>query len=99
MKTVGIKDLTNNLSAYLREVRRGEHILVTDRNEVIAELREPGASYGAPLDPPSRLEEWVAKGIVRPPRQPERPLPPSTGKGMPEGTAQKSVDLDREDVS
>ena len=80
-------------------MRRGEHILVTDRNEVIAELREPGASYGAPLDRPSKLEEWVAQGIVRPARRPKRPLPPSTGEGIPAGTAQKSVDFDRGDAS
>jgi antitoxin (DNA-binding transcriptional repressor) of toxin-antitoxin stability system len=30
-KTVGIKDLKNNLSAYLREVRRGTRVLVSDR--------------------------------------------------------------------
>ena len=32
MKTVGIKDLKNNLSAYLRDVKRGTRILVSDRN-------------------------------------------------------------------
>ncbi len=39
MKAVGIKQLKARLSEYLREVRRGETLLVTDRDEVIAELR------------------------------------------------------------
>lgn len=38
MKTVGIKDLKNRLSFYLREVKKGEKILITDRNQVIATI-------------------------------------------------------------
>jgi prevent-host-death family protein len=38
MKTVGIKDLKNRLSYYLREVKRGEKILITDRNQIIATI-------------------------------------------------------------
>ena len=45
LKTVGIKELKNNLSAYLREVRRGTRVLVSDRNSVVAELHEPRAGY------------------------------------------------------
>ena len=41
MKTVGIRDLRNRLSEYVREVWGGEEILVTDRGEVVAELRPP----------------------------------------------------------
>jgi prevent-host-death family protein len=36
VKSVGIKVLKDNLSKYLRMVKDGETILVTDRNEVIA---------------------------------------------------------------
>ena len=41
IKTVGVKDLKNNLSAHLRDVKRGTRILVADRDRVIAELHEP----------------------------------------------------------
>jgi antitoxin (DNA-binding transcriptional repressor) of toxin-antitoxin stability system len=41
MKSVGIRDLKNRLSEYVREVRGGEEILVTDRGQVVAELRPP----------------------------------------------------------
>lgn len=34
MKTVGIRELKNRLGEYLRLVRRGERILMTDRGEV-----------------------------------------------------------------
>jgi antitoxin (DNA-binding transcriptional repressor) of toxin-antitoxin stability system len=42
MKSAGIKVLKGNLSKYLKLVRGGETILVTDRNEVIAEIRQGG---------------------------------------------------------
>jgi len=38
MKTVGIKNLRNRLSYYLSKVRKGERILVTDRDQVIATI-------------------------------------------------------------
>ncbi len=41
MQAVAIKELKNRLSAYLREVARGEVVLVTDRGKVVAELRRP----------------------------------------------------------
>ena len=43
MQAVAIKELKNRLSAYLREVARGEVVLVTDRGKVVAELRQPVA--------------------------------------------------------
>jgi antitoxin (DNA-binding transcriptional repressor) of toxin-antitoxin stability system len=42
MKTVGIRELKNSLSEYLRQVRSGESLLVTDRGQVVAELSPPG---------------------------------------------------------
>ena len=38
MKTVGIRNLKNSLSRYLKMVREGETVLITDRNKIIAEL-------------------------------------------------------------
>jgi antitoxin (DNA-binding transcriptional repressor) of toxin-antitoxin stability system len=43
MKTVGVRELKNRLSEYLRLVRSGEGVLVTDRHQVVAELTPPGA--------------------------------------------------------
>ena len=44
MKSVGVRDLKNRLSEYIRQVRAGESVLVTDRGEVVAELSPPGSS-------------------------------------------------------
>jgi prevent-host-death family protein len=42
MKSVGLRELKNRLSEYVRQVRSGEGVLVTDRGEVVAELLPPG---------------------------------------------------------
>ena len=47
--TVGIAELRQNLSRYLRRVEQGERLIVTDRNRPVAELGPP-ASSGAGLD-------------------------------------------------
>jgi prevent-host-death family protein len=38
MRTAGIADLKNNLSRYLRQVRRGEEILIRDRKAPVARI-------------------------------------------------------------
>jgi antitoxin (DNA-binding transcriptional repressor) of toxin-antitoxin stability system len=46
VKTVGVRELKNRLSEYIRQVRSGESVLVTDRGEVVAELAPPGHGTG-----------------------------------------------------
>jgi antitoxin (DNA-binding transcriptional repressor) of toxin-antitoxin stability system len=63
MKTVGIRDLKNRLSEYVREVRGGEEILVTDRGEVVAELRPPTPPEARPSVHPG-LVALARRGIL-----------------------------------
>lgn len=44
MRAVGIRELRNKLSHYVRLVEAGETVLVTDRGTVVAELRPAGAT-------------------------------------------------------
>ena len=63
MKAVAVKELKNRLSSYLREVREGEVVLVTDRGRVVAELRQP--SSGTPLTGHDRaVERLCAEGLL-----------------------------------
>jgi len=63
MKTVGVRELKNRLSEYLRRVRSGEALLVTDRGEVVAELSPPG--YGAvDTSVPAGLAALARRGLV-----------------------------------
>ena len=36
METVGVKELKNNLSRYLKKVKSGERIIITDRKKEVA---------------------------------------------------------------
>ena len=38
MITVGIKELKNRLSYYLREIKKGEKIAITEREKIIATI-------------------------------------------------------------
>ena len=40
---MGIRELKNRLSEYIRMVRAGETVTITDRGTVVAELHPPGA--------------------------------------------------------
>lgn len=61
MKEVGIRELKNRLSEYVRLVRAGEVVMVTDRGEVVAELRGPG-QMGAESSP--GLQALARRGAV-----------------------------------
>jgi prevent-host-death family protein len=67
-ESVGVAELRQNLSVYLRRVKKGERLVVTDRNRPVAELG-PAPSTGADLD---RL---IAEGRVAPPVRSGLPEP------------------------
>lgn len=95
MKTIGIREAKNRLSAHLREVQRGRVIRITDRGRVVAELRPVALGRsGAEL-----YEELVRQGKVIPPqRSRPRPLPvPRKKPRLPRGTARALIDADRQE--
>jgi antitoxin (DNA-binding transcriptional repressor) of toxin-antitoxin stability system len=65
MKSVNIAELKNRLSHYLRLVRRGEPILVRDRDHVIARIEPAGETLGTEGDDAERLASLERRGIVR----------------------------------
>ncbi len=88
MKAVAVKELKNRLSAYLREVKNGEVVLVTDRGVVVAELRQPSA--GAVLGTHDQiLERLCAEGVLAP----GLPQDPRAYRPSPLGGAVASSDL------
>ena len=74
MRSAGIRELKNRLSTYIGYVRDGETVQVTDRGRVVAELVPPAAASVDPSIPPGLLE-MAAKGEVRLPTKPKKPLP------------------------
>lgn len=83
MRSVGVKALKNNLSRYLDLVRQGEVVLVTDRDEVVAELRLPSQPHVTRASPwMAFLEEQARRGVLRLARRKRSRLePPATGSG------------------
>jgi prevent-host-death family protein len=56
--TAGVRQVKNNLSAYLDRVRGGEEIVITDRGRPVARLTS--------LDPDvDRLQELIDNGVIR----------------------------------
>lgn len=98
MKAIGVKELKARLSEYLRLIKAGETILVTERNDVIAELRPARRQRPAPSDIEEILDELAAAGHVTRASKPKRGWTwRVTGLGLPEGTAAALMDELRED--
>ena len=66
VKTAGVRELKAHLSGYLRDVERGDVVLVTDRGRVVAELRPPGAADKAASPADLRYRKIVERGLLRP---------------------------------
>lgn len=75
MHAVGLKTLKNKLSEYVRLAARGETVLVTDRDRVVAELGPPRAGR-SPLLADAVLAEAVRQGWLTPPALPASGPPP-----------------------
>ena len=81
MRAVGLKVLKNKLSEYVRLAARGETVLVTDRDRVVAELGPPQAGRAEDVGD-ALLADVLRQGWLRPPlvaprtRPPRRPVAP-----------------------
>lgn len=98
MKAVGIKQLKSRLSEYVRLARAGETILVSDRDEVVAEL---GPARHQPPEPDTLaavLDRLADRNLLTRASQPKEGWtwkPPSLG--LRPGPARTVLDELRED--
>ncbi len=91
MEAVKVKDLKNNLRKYLKLVRAGEGVLVTDGGRVVAALRPAPAL----LEIPTGLHELAQSGAVRLGTGHDPAAYPSFEPAAPAGTAQALLDEGR----
>jgi antitoxin (DNA-binding transcriptional repressor) of toxin-antitoxin stability system len=96
MTSTGIRDLKNNLSHYVRRIEAGERIAVTAHGRVVAELGAP--PRGTRIGRPTRYDDLVAAGVVRPPIERGDPLADWPALRLPEGTVIRLLELDRGDA-
>lgn len=82
MKRVGTRELKNRLSAYMRRVRHGERLVVTDRGKPFAQIT-PIPEKPAAKSLNDLLQELETRGLVRKAKggtlRPFKPVP-SRGK-------------------
>lgn len=90
--STGIRELKDNLSRYIRRIEAGERIAITAHGRVVAELVPPGAKTTAT---PSRFDELVASGVIRPPLEAGDPTEDWPDIGLPAGTAAELIAADR----
>jgi prevent-host-death family protein len=98
MRAVGIKQLKARLSEYVRQVKAGETILVTDREEVVAELRPARRQ----MNPPDSVEETLTRladsgELTRSSVSKKGWTWRVSGMGLPAGTAKRLLDDLRRD--
>jgi antitoxin (DNA-binding transcriptional repressor) of toxin-antitoxin stability system len=98
VKAIGVKQLKARLSEYLRLVKAGETILVTERDEVVAEVR-PARRQPVPReDLEDVLDDLAAAGRVTRASLPKRRWTWKVkGLGLPAGTAETTLDEIRRD--
>jgi antitoxin (DNA-binding transcriptional repressor) of toxin-antitoxin stability system len=89
VKVVGVKDLKARLSEYIRLAKAGETILVIERNEVVAELRQARRQVPEAADRfEGTLEALAATGEITRAAQPKGDWTwRSRGLGLPPGTS------------
>ncbi|RKX88700.1 MAG: hypothetical protein DRP70_05980 [Spirochaetes bacterium] len=94
-KSVGIKKLKNELSFYLREVKKGSVIMITDHGNVVAEIRTPGREYGQ-IKRDALKQEWIDSNKLFLPAELPKPLKMMSIQ-VPVGTAEELLDFERGD--
>ncbi|HKZ51846.1 MAG TPA: type II toxin-antitoxin system prevent-host-death family antitoxin [Candidatus Acidoferrales bacterium] len=82
MKKVGSREFKNRQGHYLRRVRQGETIVVTDRGEPVARV-EPVANIGRGLRLEEKLRELAAEGHLRLGTKPFIRFRPAQTQGKP----------------
>jgi len=63
MSTVGVKELKNRLTQYLRRTKQGEEVVVTERGKPIAVI-QPIQSAAPVVSLQARLARLAAQGLV-----------------------------------
>lgn len=96
MRAVGTRELKNRLSEYLRMVRAGEEVLVTDRGVVVAELCPP-RRLSVPTTSTPAFDDLVRRGLASSGLPNSPAAYPSLPRAVAPGAVRRLLDEERED--
>jgi antitoxin (DNA-binding transcriptional repressor) of toxin-antitoxin stability system len=96
VRAVGLKILKNKLSEYVRLAAAGETILVTDRDQVVAEIVPPAQGRSADVAD-ALLADAVRSGWLRPPALARGAGPPPRRPVQRWSVLARELSQDRED--
>lgn len=95
MRAIGIKQLKDRLSEYVRLAEAGETVLVTDRDRVVAEMG-PARPDRPRAVADAVVEDWVRRGVLQPASLP-RGTRPNGLRLVPHEELMAELDRDRDD--
>jgi prevent-host-death family protein len=93
MTSIGIRELKNNLSHYVRQIEAGKRVAVTAHGRVVAELVPPNSGTGR--GGASRYDELVATGIIERAARADGATPEWPDIRLSSGTVAELIDSDR----
>jgi len=94
VKIVSLRELKNLLNRSIRRVRRGHAVTVTDRGQVVAELRPPSElPIGSRVDP--AIAQLANRALLVVGARNSAPVYPCLGPLLRTTSAQDLLDADR----
>jgi prevent-host-death family protein len=81
---VGIRELRENLSAYLARVKAGDELAVTERGTVIARVVQPASED-------DHIAQLIRQGTVTPAKRPKQPIDRSKLPKLPPGPSLSDI--------
>ena len=97
MRVAGIRELKARLSAYIRDVERGDTVLVTDRGRVVAQITPPGEMLARDGVAPPAYQALMARGLVRPASTPSDRTWVKGRRHMTRAAVKQLLDAEREE--
>jgi prevent-host-death family protein len=83
MRKVASREFKNRMGRYMRAVRRGQTLILTDRGKVVARVSPEEDNKSASSDLRKRLNELEAQGLIRLATKSFKKFRPARSKGKP----------------
>jgi prevent-host-death family protein len=83
MRKVGSREFKNRLGRYLRAVRKGQTLIITDRGKAVAQVGPVTQTDAGASVVEERLKELEAQGLIHLAKRPLKRFKPVTSRGKP----------------